>query len=356
MRASSVSFLAREDRLAGALLGTAVGDALGLPAEGLRAETIAARWKGKWRHRLVCGRGMISDDTEHAAFVAQCLIEHPTDPDAFQRALARRLRWWLLGLPAGVGFATARAILKLWLGFPPGRSGVASAGNGPAMRSAIIGVFLAHDPVLRRRFVEASTTLTHTDQRATLAARAVAEVAASVCTQPAADPITLLQEIGPDPEWQKLVDAMRAAQAENLGVRDFALRLGLAKGVTGYAFHTVPVAIHAWWRHRGDFPAALEAAMNCGGDTDTVGAIVGALAGTDLGPDGIPRHLIDGIIDWPRSTTWLRALAARLAETPASPAKPLRAPPCFWPALPLRNLLFLAIVLGHGLGRLWPRR
>lgn len=42
--------------------------------------------------------------------------------------------------PPGVGFATLRAILKLWLIFSPENSGVFSAGNGPAMRSAIIGV------------------------------------------------------------------------------------------------------------------------------------------------------------------------------------------------------------------------
>ena len=41
-------------------------------------------------------------------------------------------------LPAGVGLATARACLKLWLGFSPERSGIYSAGNGPAMRSAVL--------------------------------------------------------------------------------------------------------------------------------------------------------------------------------------------------------------------------
>lgn len=52
-------------RFAGLLLGTAVGDALGLPAEGLSPEKIKRRWRGQWRMRLIFGRGMISDDTEH---------------------------------------------------------------------------------------------------------------------------------------------------------------------------------------------------------------------------------------------------------------------------------------------------
>lgn len=344
-----------EDRLAGLLLGTAVGDSLGLPAEGLGPQAIFARWKGTWRHRFINGRGMISDDTEHAALVVQCLLEHPTDANAFQRALGRRLRWWLLCLPAGVGLATARAIMKLWLGFPPTRSGVASAGNGPAMRSAAIGAFFAHDSVLRRNFVEASARLTHTDPRAVIAAQAVAEIAGFVCRRDEADPFPLLQNLGADPEWQKFMAALQAAHAGNLGVPDFVRRLGLAGGVTGYALHSVPVAIYAWWRHRGDFTAAVEAAMNCGGDTDTVGAITGALAGADVGRVGIPAQLISGIAEWPRSTDWLRALASRLASqsTQTCPLGPL---PLFWPALPARNLVFLLIVLAHGFGRLWPRR
>ena len=131
----------------GVLTGTAVGDALGLPAEGMSRQRLQRRWHGQWRHRFLFGRGMVSDDTEHTLFVAQALLAHPNDPVAFQRCLAWKLRLWLLGIPAGIGFATLRAILKLWLGFPPTRSGVHSAGNGPAMRSAIIGAYFFDEPL-----------------------------------------------------------------------------------------------------------------------------------------------------------------------------------------------------------------
>src|SRR5580692_5050571 len=143
----------------GTLIGTAVGDALGLPAENLPPERIRKMWGGQWRMRFLCGRGMTSDDTEHTEMVAQALLSHPDDPVAFQRALGWRLRWWFLGLPAGVGLATARACLHLWLGISPKRSGVFSAGNGPAMRSAIIGAFFEHDQHRRVEFVKASTRL-----------------------------------------------------------------------------------------------------------------------------------------------------------------------------------------------------
>ena len=75
-------------RFAGLLLGTAVGDALGLPAENLSPERIRRMWGGHWRMRFLCGRGMISDDTEHTSMVAQALLSHPDDPISFQRSLA----------------------------------------------------------------------------------------------------------------------------------------------------------------------------------------------------------------------------------------------------------------------------
>lgn len=78
---------------------------------------------------------MIRDDTEHTLMVAQTLLTHPDDAMTFGRSLAWRLRWWFLGLPAGVGLATARACLKIWPGFPLDHSGVYSAGNDAAKRS-----------------------------------------------------------------------------------------------------------------------------------------------------------------------------------------------------------------------------
>jgi ADP-ribosyl-[dinitrogen reductase] hydrolase len=169
-----------QERILGLLLGGAVGDAIGLPAEGMTAERIVCRWPGELKHRFVFGRGMMSDDTEHAAMTAQALIIAAGDVEKFRRCLAWKLRWWFLELPAGVGLATARACLRLWFGISPERSGVHSAGNGPAMRSAIIGATFADNEAKRQEFVAASTRLTHTDPRAVTAAMAVAEAAAGI--------------------------------------------------------------------------------------------------------------------------------------------------------------------------------
>jgi ADP-ribosylglycohydrolase len=169
-----VEKLSRRERFRGVILGTAVGDALGLPAEGISRRRSKKLFKGRWRHRLVFNRGMISDDTEHTVFAAQSLLAHPESCELFTRRLSWCFRWWLLSLPAGIGLATLRSIVRLWGGISPSRSGVRSAGNGPAMRSAPVGAFFASDPNQLDDYLQASTIITHTDPRALTGAKAVA--------------------------------------------------------------------------------------------------------------------------------------------------------------------------------------
>jgi ADP-ribosylglycohydrolase len=153
------------DAIHGALLGTIIGDAVGLPYEAISARRAVRLFGPPDRHRFVLGRGMMSDDGEHTCMVACALVDAESDVDRFRRSLASQLRWWLLGMPAGIGFATLRSILKLWIGIPPSRSGVFSAGTGPAMRAAIIGVGVREFDQIGP-FVHASTSLTHSDPKA----------------------------------------------------------------------------------------------------------------------------------------------------------------------------------------------
>lgn len=304
---------------------------------------------------LLFGRGMVSDDTEHAFFVAQSLLTSSKDAAVFRRGLASRLRWWFVGLPAGVGMATARACLKLWLGISPERSGVFSAGNGPAMRSAMLGAFFSNDEQRRREFVSASTRLTHTDPRADIAALAVAEAAAWAIGRQndLRGFLRRLEVCGVGGEWSEICRRLDEAFGSGMSVKDFARSLGLEGGVTGYAFHTVPVAIYAWLRHPNDFRNALIEALECGGDTDTVGAIVGALVGGSVGEDGIPDDWLHSLWEWPRTPQKMRILARRLAQAKqqGQPQPPVG---YFWIGILPRNLFFLLVVLGHGMRRLFP--
>jgi ADP-ribosylglycohydrolase len=348
-----------KDRIAGILIGTAVGDAIGLPYEGLSRRRAKRLLSGKLRHRLFFGRGMVSDDTEHTFMAAQTLLDEADDAARFAKKLAWRLRWWFLRLPAGIGMASLKACLKLWCGFSPQHSGVFSAGNGAAMRAAIFGAVFA-DARKRAAFVAASTRLTHTDPKALTGALAVADIAAlSIQRNPAQLPPlneiirTLHASMPSDEVWRGQVEQMRLAWQENVSVIDFADRLGLQKGVSGYVYHTAPVAIYAWYRHFGDFQGTLESVIECGGDTDTVAAIAGALAGAAFGVTGIPKNWMDGICDTPINVALLQKTAeqlGRLVQTGQSPGR-VR---CLWPLSIPRNLFFLLLVLWHGFRRLAP--
>ena len=354
-----------EDRLAGVLLGTAVGDAIGLPFENISPRRLKKLFPGPLRHHLFFGRGMISDDTEQTLFVGQSLLANARNVELFQRDLGGRLRNWFLALPAGLGKATLRSCLKLCVGWPPARSGVWSAGNGAAMRSALIGAYFYDQPEELENFVRAASVITHRDPRATVGALAVAHAAARGVREAMAtrdmsagdSPDGLLAAwaaiASDDSEWQQAIETIRTGLIGRSSVMEFAAELGLGRGVSGYVYHTVPVALYAALRHRGSYSDTIEAVMACGGDTDTVGAIAGAIAGSMCGREGIPGEWIESIWDWPRSTRVLREVARRLArqkldteaQTPVS---------YFWPAVFPRNLFFLAIVLLHGFRRLAP--
>jgi ADP-ribosylglycohydrolase len=348
------------DRYRGLLIGTAVGDAIGLPAEGIPRARARRMFTGPWRHRFAFGRGMISDDTEHTLFVSQCLLAHPDSAERFGRRLGCCLKWWFASLPAGVGMATARACIKLGLGFGYRRSGVDSAGNGPAMRVAPIGAFFPRSPDDLNAFTQACTLITHTDPKALIGAMAISQTAAWIVREdlrekPSAEVFCrILADIAPENgDWRSIVSKMGDSLAKNASVDEFAASLGLEREITGYIYHTVPIVLYAWHRHFGDYRATVGSVLDCGGDTDTTGAIVGALAGLTVGESGIPPDWVDGVKDWPRTTASLRRVADRLselAETGNTPG-PVR---YFWPGLIVRNVWFLAIVLFHGFRRLLP--
>ena len=95
-----------EDTMMGCLLGTAVGDALGLPAEGLSARRQAKMFPRLDRNRLFGGRGLVSDDTEHAVLTLLALRESQGEEARFRQLMRRGLRRWFWTLPPGIGVGT----------------------------------------------------------------------------------------------------------------------------------------------------------------------------------------------------------------------------------------------------------
>jgi ADP-ribosylglycohydrolase len=312
----------RVDRLRGCLVGTAVGDALGLPFEGLPPPR-----RIRWRRWL-----MVSDDTEHAFLIAAALASAGRDAGAFRRAFAWELRWWFLACPPALGWATLRACVRLWLGL---RSGVFSAGNGPAMRSALLGV--CYESAELREFVRISTEMTHTDPQAYWAALAVALCARTLPERFASEVLREIEE----PVLRGLLTRAAESVARGASTIAFARAIGAGGGVSGYAYQTVPVAIHAWLSHPCDVEAAARAAIACGGDTDTVAAIACALAGSH---GGVSDEISALIRDWPVSVAALRQVAEEVGGAlDGQPSR--RLSPHWW--IPLRFFRNIAFALVH---------
>jgi ADP-ribosylglycohydrolase len=338
------------ERLAGTLLGTAVGDALGLPAEGMSSARIARRFGPMERYRLLGTTGFVSDDTEQSALVAQSLARHPGDAAACAAAFRRSLLGWFCRLPWGVGLATVRACGRIALGLRP--SGVLSAGNGAAMRAAVVGVFFSEDPAARARFGRALAEVTHRDERAVAGALFVADLAAACAG------------VAPDAPRQALLAVARAGVSEPSLAAALDRAVELAGGgattleaarelkTSGFVLHTVPYAACCFLLH-GDRPlAALSQAIRSGGDTDSYAAILGAWLGALHGEAGLPGALVDRLHDGPFGPTHLRALARCLAARQAG--TPATVPGYSAPAALARNLCLLPVVLAHGFRRLLP--
>lgn len=349
--------LIKQSQVSGSILGTAIGDAIGLPYEGLSRRRGTKLLGIPDRHRLLLGWGMVSDDTEHTCIVAQSLIAAGRNVPKFQHQLASRMRLWLLGLPAGVGFATLRAIVRLWLGFSPDKSGVFSAGNGPAMRSAILGVAIA-DLAELREFVRAASRITHTDPKAEYGAFAIALAARFACQSTTVSGDDFLQQLhsclgNQAGELIQLIDLAIVSVKHGDSTLQFAADLGLAKGVSGYVYHSVPIAIHVWLSNQNDFRSAIMSTVECGGDTDSVAAMVGGIVGAAVGKEGIPAEWLAKLWEPVRSVKWMELLSNQL-ELSLETGMTDRAIqlPIFTPFL--RNLFFLLVVLAHGFRRLLP--
>lgn len=331
------------DRYAGILLGTAVGDALGLPMEGMGPRAVARSFPTIDRYALLGGTGFVSDDTEQTALVAQSLARHPTDLDACLRSFRKALLGWFLRLPWGIGWGTLKACLKIALGFR--KTGTSSAGNGAAMRAAILGAFHFDDAERRRTWSDAVARVTHEDRRAVEGARFVAELASNLVTRSPDDARQVPVEAAAETVEEGRIRASIAAAIELAGKGASLDDAVAALGNTGFVLHTVGISTFCFLRYGGDPGEAIVSAIRAGGDTDSNAAIVGAWVGALHGEQGLPCRLVEKLNDGPFGRTHLRALASDLvAARSGSPSSEARYSAVY--AL-LRNLLLYPVVLVH---------
>lgn len=330
------------DRYAGLLLGTAVGDALGLPMEGMGPRAVARTFPTIDRYLFLGETGFVSDDTEQTALVAQSLARHPTELRDCLLAFRRSLLGWFLRLPWGIGWGTLKACSKIAIGLR--NTGTPSAGNGAAMRAAIVGAFHCDSAERRREWSDGIARITHADARAVEGARFVAELASLLVKSSTADNLEGLVEaaaaVAPHPALRAAIATALRRAREQQTVEQVVPELGN----TGFIVHTVAMAVFCLLRYRTP-ETAIVSAIRAGGDTDSNAAIVGAWVGALHGQRGLPERWIETLNDGPFGRTHLLQLAADL-ETARSGVPAATARYSVIHAL-LRNLMLYPIVLAH---------
>ena len=287
-----------------ALLGHAVGDALGVPVEFNARRHLdrhpVTGMTGPGTHNQPPGTW--SDDHAMTLCTAEVLLDG-FDAHRLMAAFDRWLmhqHWTPHGEVFDVGNATRDAILSSVRFADPrdaGGRGERHNGNGALMRMLPVALAFAHaDPAARHAAVDDAGRLTHAHVRSRLACRLYADLVAGLLR---GDPLAegwahartanapAIAAAGP--EEQKVF-----ARLLDPGLTDLPRK---AISGSGYVIHTLEAAVWCVTRY-STLPDAVLAAVNLGEDTDTTAAVTGSLAGLIHGPAAIPAE-------------WTHALARR---------------------------------------------
>lgn len=275
------------DRARGILLGLACGDALGRPVEFKSASQISAEHgrldemigHGTWNQPA----GTITDDTEQALCIARSLVEQ----QAFDPAdVADRFVAWYDTDPFDIGGMTRRALNRLKRGDEWGEAGQQvweqspegqNAGNGSVMRCAPLAISYARDSERLIEVSRQSSQITHADPRCTYGC-AVLNLTIAGMLDDAVTPLgDALDYVGSDAPDELVAALEPLARGESPGALE----------TSGYVVHSLQTALHD-----GLFAESAEeaivTAVNRGGDTDTIGAVAGAVAGARFGASTLP--------------------------------------------------------------------
>ena len=299
---------ALDDRVAGCLVGAAVGAALGAPYEGEWGRSIPSS-RTLLERFIPCSvcddhpLGQFTDETHlMLAGVEAVVVAGGVRPGLVAQAMANV---WTAGDLISPNVASVRALARFhrsgdWTtsGAPDGY-----ADNGPAVRSAPLGLYFLEFPDFLPETVADLARITHRDARSVAGGVAVAAAAQLLATRPDVGPeafadavassvesfdapfAELLEQL-PDLAEMPRRSAIRAMASAGIFDRDFDQPI-----ITSFVIPTVLASFWSVLRHGDDWGRAVAAVIRLGGNVDALGAIVGALAGIKLGVQAIPPHL-----------------------------------------------------------------
>ncbi len=307
----------RQDQVTGALIGCAVGDALGAPIEGWSRERIASLDGLTAGYRaLVHGRapnekryplGQYTDDTQLTLAIARSLVaEARVDGAAIAREFAAL---WESGEIVGAGPVADRAVRRLIAGAHWQDAAIADdlPLNGAAMRIAPIGLWDCDDRASLPDDATVASVVTHRHPLAIDAAIAVATAVADAVAG-VVDTAGFLHGVAHaietrSPEFGEHIRQIRAwlELPEDDALRAIAStgggRIRDGFGIPALAEPTVLAALYAFLKSPTDYIATIDITLRIGGDVDTIAAIAGAISGAHNGLAVIPPDLAKGVKD-----------------------------------------------------------
>lgn len=310
----------RREHIHGALLGAAIGEALGYPRNSLpRRTAIEMFGRPPLSYSFVPKQGVYGDDTRLMLLNAQALLNSRSDARSFRRAFTSRLSWYLLSLPSGVRRSTLSSAFRAWfkrLGATPG----VNATNPGACARAIFTTLAIHGTGHRlHKWIEDSTKLTHTNPQAIDCCRVLGT----------------LTEYGIKSEGfdasSALAAAIEACTGEKLKSKLQQLPGFLSQGKAACAVarnfgwdmkiedHVLPVTVMAsycWLRYPNNFRRTVESAICLGGASASLGCVAGGLAGAHIGQSEISRRLQKRLNSKPHDSHWIGELAERFSHWP----------------------------------------
>ncbi|MEU4347618.1 ADP-ribosylglycohydrolase family protein [Streptomyces sp. NPDC023838] len=276
----------RIQRTAGTIVGAAVGDALGGPFEFSLPGTFGARFPVPGAGGEMAGGGgwdpgEATDDTQMAVLVAQSLLEREglDLPDVFAR-----FQRWAAAEPKDIGLQTEDVLTN---GMPWDLASAVhfqvsqrAAGNGSLMRASTSAVHFARAG--RAATMDAArriAALTHGDRAAWEGTALFHELIRLVLE--GVDPLAALPDVLDlvHPEHRRRYATVLAPDWHPDRATEF----------NGAVWPCLGTAVWAL-RATSGYEEAVRAAVDCGGDTDTVAAVTGALAGCLYGLDAIPAR------------------------------------------------------------------
>lgn len=287
------------ERACGAMLGLAVGDALGAPAENMRPSEIRRRW-GRIEG-FVSEHPAGTDDTEYAIFSGLLLARHGSALTVAH--VEKAWHQWIADLDEGpfrgAGFSERGTLenLRRGLAAPISAQHRHAWSDGLAMRAAPFGVFAAGHPAEAARLVAIDGGVSHGGEGIYGGQAVAAGVAAAMTGAGPAGVIGAALSVVPMDSWtarslRRAVVAAQHAYADALSM-ERAVRSAVVIGGypwTDLAPEAVGLAFGAFAAARGDFRKSVLTAVNMGRDADTTAAVAGALAGAVSGATAIPAE------------------------------------------------------------------